>query len=188
MDELKQNTEDYKFYLREGSKVLEGHVNSETKIKELDDKISLLIKKDEELKSITKEVEKGVRPLLLGVVGGFSTGKSSFINSLIGDELLGVKVQPATAKITKLVYGETKSFKEVLKNGSVNEISEVIYQKNSIHNNTSNVNNKIDYYQISLNKPFLQIVNIVDTPGFSSTSFVDDELTKEWVKKLDVLV
>jgi predicted GTPase len=42
----------------------------------------------------------------VGVVGVFNSGKSSFLNALLGRELLSMFILPETAAITKLSYGE----------------------------------------------------------------------------------
>lgn len=52
------------------------------------------------------------------VIGKFSTGKSSLINALLGDEVLPDSLNPCTAYINEVTYGEEKkaaiSFKAVL--------------------------------------------------------------------------
>lgn len=40
------------------------------------------------------------------VVGGFSRGKSTLINALLGDKVLPAKMTPTTAVITVIKYGE----------------------------------------------------------------------------------
>ena len=45
-------------------------------------------------------------PLMLMVMGSFSTGKSSYINALVGEEIAAVEAKPTTAVVTKLCYGE----------------------------------------------------------------------------------
>src|SRR5690554_5765882 len=40
------------------------------------------------------------------VVGGFSRGKSSLINALLGEKLLPAKLTPTTALLTFIRYGE----------------------------------------------------------------------------------
>lgn len=55
------------------------------------------------------------------VIGKFSTGKSSLINALLGDEVLPDSLNPCTAYINEVTYGEEKkaalSFKKVLPEG-----------------------------------------------------------------------
>jgi len=43
------------------------------------------------------------------LLGGFSSGKSTLLNALIGAPVLPVKVNPCTAILTELVHGETPS-------------------------------------------------------------------------------
>ena len=53
------------------------------------------------------EREAGRRVLRLAVVGEFSTGKSSFLNTLLKTDLLSVDDRPTTAVLTRLRYGAT---------------------------------------------------------------------------------
>ena len=63
-------------------------------------------------------------PLNLAIVGEFSTGKSSFINVLLGlDGLLPTSILPKTATITKLKYDEKFSV-EIVENKDGNIIIE----------------------------------------------------------------
>jgi ribosome biogenesis GTPase A len=45
-------------------------------------------------------------PIDIAVLGQFKTGKSSFLNSLLGQNVLPVGVIPVTTAITRLQYGE----------------------------------------------------------------------------------
>ena len=64
----------------------------------------------EEFKGNVKDVEEVIEninsPLTIMVMGEFSTGKSTFINALMGEPITKVDAKPTTAVITKLVYGE----------------------------------------------------------------------------------
>jgi len=145
-----------------------------------------------EINTINAEYNDEERPLHIAVVGNFSTGKSTFINSLLEDELLGMKIEPATAKITKLLYDKDFKIQKILNNGKSEDISLQEYQSLSVHeNNQKNRNNELEnisYFKIYYNKSILNKINISDTPGFSSMSNKDDKLTKEWIKKVDLLV
>lgn len=41
------------------------------------------------------------------VAGGFSRGKSHFVNALLGTDLLTERAIPSTGSLTEIVYGET---------------------------------------------------------------------------------
>lgn len=181
--------ENFEYYLKNN---ISEYIDIDDAIEEIAGARSHFRNQTLKLETKKKDIAKDIIPLKLGVVGGFSTGKSSFINSLIGEELLGVKVEPATAKITQLVYGEEISIKRILKNGDVENIDLKEYDKYSVHDYKDKEHGgkieDLDYFQIAVNNTFLQKVNIIDTPGFSSKSHEDDLLTKKWIDKLDVLV
>jgi predicted GTPase len=143
-----------------------------------------------EIQDFENAINSHTRPLRVGFVGGFSTGKSSMINSLLGEEILGVKLEPATSQITELSYGDKFEVLEVTQDEdsylTYNEISLLEYQKRSTNRNKRSKN--LSHYSIKYPSQNLARFTITDTPGFSSTSKEDDELTKNWIKKLDLLV
>lgn len=142
-----------------------------------------------DIEEYEKEIKSRTRPLRLGFVGGFSTGKSSMINSLLGEEILGVKLEPATAQITELSYGEKFEIIEVTEDDDYfyyDDVSLEEYQKRSTVR--ANKNKNLSHYIIKHPSKNLSRFTIVDTPGFSSTSKEDDELTKNWIESLDLLI
>ena len=50
---------------------------------------------------------------MLVVVGEFNSGKSAFINALLGDEVLQEGVTPTTATVTLLRYGERSAERQL---------------------------------------------------------------------------
>ena len=58
-------------------------------------------------------------PLRISVFGEFSAGKSTFINALIGEDLLSVAVEPTTAVPTYVVYAREFDVSVKLKSGEV---------------------------------------------------------------------
>ena len=154
------------------------------------DKINHFHDLKNELEEDEKNINSHNRPLKIGFVGGFSTGKSSMINSLLGEEILGVKLEPATSQITELSYGDKFEVLEVTKDEgsylSYNEISLLEYQKRSTNRDSRSQN--LSHYCIKYPSKNLSRLTITDTPGFSSTSKEDDELTKNWIQSLDLLI
>jgi predicted GTPase len=55
---------------------------------------------------------------LIGVVGEFKRGKSTFINALLGQEILPADVLPATAVVSRIIYGRNASCTLTLSDGS----------------------------------------------------------------------
>jgi hypothetical protein len=190
MDVIKNGSfEEFEAILK---KMLEQFQDQEFKenVEVMFDKINFFHETKNEIEDYEKTINSHIRPLRLGFVGGFSTGKSSMINSLLGEEILGVKLEPATAQITELSYGEKFEVLEVTKSEDsylyYKEISLEDYQKSS----TTRVNKSknLSHYIIKHPSKNLSRFTIVDTPGFSSTSKGDDELTKKWIETLDLLV
>ncbi len=165
------------------------HNCDELRQNKLLEEFSLISDERNEIISITNETNSHTKPLRIGFVGGFSTGKSSIINSLVGEELLGVKLKPATAKITELIYGQKFEILEAAEEEPgqfiYTEISLEDYKKRSIDRNNIQT---ISHYVIKHPSKNLSRFTIVDTPGFSSTSKEDDVLTKKWIKSLDLLI
>ncbi|MCG8748644.1 dynamin family protein [Tenacibaculum finnmarkense] len=164
-------------------------VGSEENVQVIFNDLNLFNEEKNDLERYEKSIKSHTRPLRIGFVGGFSTGKSSMINSLLGTELLGVKLEPATAQITELSYGEKFEVLEV-----TGEEDDYQYKKVSLDSYTEsstkrdNKSNTVSHYIIRCPSKNLSRFTIVDTPGFSSTSKKDDELTRKWVETLDLLI
>lgn len=74
-------------------------------IKEVKNIITPLEIPDNGLSDIQSQIEHA--ELIVPVVGGFSAGKSTLINSFLGTEILPTAVTPETALATELRYSET---------------------------------------------------------------------------------
>lgn len=105
------------------------------------------------------------KELLIPVVGEFSAGKSSFLNSFIGKSVLSVNVTPETAVATELRYSDTE-YAEVIEESCdglhVKKIS--IEQANDVKPSWRSVR----LYLNSENLKEIQPLILVDMPGFDS--------------------
>lgn len=103
--------------------------------------------------------------LLVPVVGEFSAGKSSFLNSFIGRKVLSVAGTPETAVATELRYS-TEEFAEVLV-----EIDGKIECQRVAINEIANVQKDWRCIRLYLNSENLKKIEplvMVDMPGFDS--------------------
>lgn len=73
---------------------------------DIENKLSMQ-KASENLKQLSKKVDDDTFKVL--VMGTFKNGKSTFINSLLGEAVLPAYALPCTAVINEVKYGETKS-------------------------------------------------------------------------------
>jgi len=129
------------------------------------------------------ELEKGNSKVEVGVIGSFSSGKSTFINSLFGKPVCPMAVKPTTSSITKFYYG----YKEKITiNGK--DISYKEYQKRSQHLNGDSKNTETNYIEYAY--PFERLSSIVlyDTPGFNNNlNDNDTEVTMKTLDSVDVI-
>ena len=103
-----------------------------------------------------------VTPLL----GEFSTGKSSLINAMLGNKILGENITPETAVPTEICYGEQE--KAIIYSKDNEPSKELTLEEYKQCSFSASETHKVRLY---LNHPFLkeiETVRIVDMPGFNS--------------------
>lgn len=132
-------------------------------IKEVKNIITPLEIPDNGLSDIQSQIEHA--ELIVPVVGGFSAGKSTLINSFLGTEILPTAVTPETALATELRYSETDYIEAVTASGGIerHEISEF----GSLKDNAQNFTN----LRLFLNNDKLKAIQplvLVDMPGFDA--------------------
>jgi GTP-binding protein EngB required for normal cell division len=97
---------------------------------------------------------------LLVVVGEFNSGKSSFVNALLGEPLLAEGVTPTTSRIALLRFGEERA--RHLRPDGV----EVVLEPAEL----------------------LRAISIVDTPGTNAVLREHEALTRDFVPRADLVV
>jgi small GTP-binding protein len=97
---------------------------------------------------------------LLVVVGEYNTGKSTFINSLLGDAVFAMGDLPTTRAISILRYGEAGPPQQV--------------------------GDHLQVFQYPLDA--LRDLEIVDTPGTNSIERMEEEITRQFVPRADLVL
>ena len=97
---------------------------------------------------------------LLVVVGEFNSGKSAFINALLGEKLLEEGVTPTTTKVNLLRYGKSQERSTIDKN----------------------------LYLISAPIKMLSDISIVDTPGTNAIIREHETITVNFVPRSDFVL
>lgn len=97
---------------------------------------------------------------LFVIVGEVKSGKSSFVNALLGEEICEVAPDPCTSVIQELVYGENRS-------------------KTSLGDN---------WERISLPKDILREISIVDTPGTNSIIRNHQSIIENYIPQSDLVI
>jgi len=111
----------------------------------------------ERLASLVNEMDE---LFLLVVVGEYNSGKSTFINSLLGDEVFAMGDLPTTRAISILRYGEA---------GPPESIGEHV---------------QLYHYPLEV----LRDLDIVDTPGTNSIERMEEAITREFVPRADLIL
>ncbi len=114
----------------------------------------------ESLLDIISELRSGLKePFLFVVVGEVKSGKSSFINALVGENICQVDAAPCTDVIQQIVYAASR-FEE--------EIHPLLKK-------------------IGLPLPILQTIAIVDTPGTNTVIENHQEITRNFIPNSDLV-
>ncbi len=139
---------------------------------------------EENLKHLKRKVIENA--FYLVVLGQFKRGKSTFINSLLGEKLLPTSVVPLTSIITLLKYGAREKISVVFTDGTSKEISrdelvDYVTEK-------GNPKNEKNVFQVIIEYPsdyLKEGVHIIDTPGVGSIFENNTEMTYNFLPKVD---
>ncbi len=129
-------------------------------------------------------------PLIdVAILGQFKAGKSSFINSFIGQPILPVGVVPVTTVITRLHHGAKERAVISFFDGTKAEVGfDEIEEYISEAKNRANEKNVevVDIEMPSL-EPYRGL-RFVDTPGLGSIFKYNTELSQEWLPEVGTAI
>ena len=137
-----------------------------------------------EARLISKKLNSGVFSLV--VVGQFKRGKTTFINALLGEDLLPAAIIPLTSIITVLKYGDKLRITAFFENGTEKEIAQgdlplYITEK-------CNPKNEKGVNRVEITHPSQYLKNgvqIIDTPGIGSVFEHNTKTTYEYLSSAD---
>ncbi|MDO9086651.1 MAG: dynamin family protein [Anaerolineaceae bacterium] len=114
----------------------------------------------EDLETLNQSIRQIDDLFLLVIVGEFNAGKSSFINALLGENLLKEGVTPTTTQINIIRYHDQNQ--------------ETLTEKNIL--------------VIGAPIPILKEISIVDTPGTNAIVRKHEEITSQFVPRSDLVL
>ena len=115
---------------------------------------------EEDIDLLQSAIRKLEELFLLVVVGEFNSGKSSFLNALLGEKYLTEGITPTTQKIGVIKFGDRKR----------------------VQSDTTNLEN------IHLPIPWLQEINVVDTPGTNAIIRGHELITEHFIPQADLVL
>jgi GTP-binding protein EngB required for normal cell division len=125
----------------------------------------------------------------VAILGQFKAGKSSFINSLIGLDVLPVGVIPVTTVITRLHYDQEPKavitgFDGTKTGAAINEVGQFISEE-------KNPANEKNVETVDIGLPALSRypgLRLVDTPGLGSAFKYNTETSREWLPEVGAAI
>jgi septin family protein len=125
----------------------------------------------------------------LVVVGQFKRGKTTFINALLGTDLLPTAVVPLTSIVTVIEYGNDIEVKVIFNNRTVKtvppeELYEYVTEK-------GNPRNEKDVAEVVIKYPSEYLkdgVRFIDTPGVGSVYQHNTDVAYEYLPRSDATV
>ena len=139
------------------------------------------------LKELLNDVENDFYTVV--VLGEFKRGKSTFVNSLIGKDLLPVNVLPTTATINALMYSDKETIEVVKQDGS---IQEGVFSKEFLDEFSAGREedvSKVKFIKIGMRSTILENnVVIIDTPGVSDLNDQRVQVTYNFIPRANAVL
>jgi GTPase Era involved in 16S rRNA processing len=126
----------------------------------------------------------------IAVVGEFKRGKSTFINALLGEEILPADILPCSATVNRVTYGTIPRVKVIYKEGreetiEVEQLGEYVTKLTpEAEEVAAKIQEAIVYYPIHYCQ---NNVDIIDTPGLNDEESMT-EITLSLLPYVDVAI
>jgi len=120
----------------------------------------------------------------VAVIGEFSTGKSTFINALLNDDILPATYRPTTNQLMRIQHDDIN--KGIYVDGTNSEIDGHPLTKEAIKKLDSDTDGLI-VINTKIPAPMDQFV-IYDTPGVNDTSALSEEIVFDLLSNVDVVI
>ena len=156
-------------------KIQENYLNYLEKIKNELTKVNI---DNEHIKIFESAIEN--TELLLPIIGAFSAGKSSLINSFLGKNYLPVKLTPETALATELRYSDEEYIEAVKEDDSITKFS--IDEIGEI----TKISHQFKFLRMFISNQKLKEIEpliLVDMPGFESPLDLHNQAIMEYINR-----
>ena len=144
----------------------------------------------DEAQKLDSYIEHIKQPLLIMVMGEFSTGKSTFINALVGKKIAVVDALPTTAVITKLSHADEEKIMVYYRDGNEHEYAADEFNRLTAEadDESNALHERIDYVERAVPIPMLRDMTVIDSPGLNALKAAHTEATKRFVEQADTVL
>ena len=141
----------------------------------------------EALTGVIAARERLARPLTIAIMGEFSSGKSTFINALLGEAVAPMGVLPTTSTINLFRRGPSGSARVHYRDGSISTVA-----RDEVHTFLQHLDDleasRIRHMEIERTGPRLGDAAVVDTPGLNALDAFHERVTREFVEEADAII
>ncbi len=134
-----------------------------------------------------KIIELYDRPLLITVMGEFNSGKSTFVNALLGDEVAPMGITPTTATINLLKYGRERGGRVVYRDGQSRNVAWAKVPA-LLRGLDAEEARRIKWVEVLYPLDVLSRVHVVDTPGLNSILPEHEATAREFIAQADAVI
>ncbi|MGR3766002.1 dynamin family protein [Rossellomorea sp. NS-SX7] len=153
-------------------------------------KLESVLPNSSQLKPL-KELEEDIiqNYYTIMVVGEFKHGKSTFVNALLGQDIMPRNVTPTTATINAIFHGSEQEIHIVKQNGEI-EKQEASIEVLNRYTASSDFNpEEIKFIKLFLDVPLLkERIVLIDTPGVNDLSEQRADITHQFLPRADVII
>ena len=129
------------------------------------------------------------------VCGEVKKGKSSFINALMGEEVLPTNTQVATSQVCRIINADVEEYNLVFTDGTRQRISNKELSRYGsqvdadMYGEPVFRNHQLDYIEVKHPLPNLpKSVAMVDTPGIGAVYAAHEQITRNYLKKAAAVI
>ena len=127
-------------------------------------------------------------PFSIVIMGDFKRGKSTFINAILGKQVVPSNVTPETVTINRIFYGEESAREAVLTNGMHIRLETEELGRAQLEQLMQRLPAPIEYIDIHEPLEMLRELSIVDTPGMGDLLKQFDEQVHNYIVRADAVI
>lgn len=139
------------------------------------------------LTAVIASRERLARPLTIAVMGEFSSGKSTFVNALLGEVVAPMGVLPTTTTINVFRRGPSGGARVHNRDGSIATVA-----KHDIHAFLQGLDDvaasRVRHIEIERTSARMGDAAVVDTPGLNALDSFHERVAREFVDEADAII